>query len=562
MATHRFAMLRVPLLVGMAAAAGVALVIAALSGPATTTFDDDNDRQLAAGEDIRALATLNRASYLPGERLIYTLQVAWRPGRVIPDFDALERNISFHPFDAISRRTGTRRDAGGSSSYLADFTLQAVDVEAGASYELGTVTVFYTRRDDETGEVQAIRTNPPRIHIGEYFPDNVTAIELLPVKPRIDIALTLRRAALIGGGVLLLAMCVAAIWWYGRRRPYTTLSPAEQSWRDFATLKSRSADNRWLLVAYEKFAARAFELRADIAPVDFWTSNDLGEWQAAVDEVRELVSIAYRSESPDGEHVAALGEVIDELLRPVVAEERLQRELHDDPVERLRRQPRVLTAAAGLLLGGIVAFILAIAPSLWVPADINAYNEAVGLLEEGGDLQPVVDTFIALAEDASDNRIRSASLYNAGTLLADPSLSRLSRDRFRNFMAAIFLADITLDRLMHDMELDSELELVNLLTELTRRYVQAEQLLKAAIRAGPVDADMGRNLEILGKIRRAIAHSLARLARLGDDAPGAQQMLSQTVIDLRLLMEAELPDDYAKFDEGKDDRSYFIMEKF
>ena len=249
-------------------------------------------------------------------------------------------------------------------------------------------------------------------------------------------------------------------------------------------------------------------------------------------------------------------------MRPVVEEERLRFELHDGVVERLRGQPRVLAGSAALLLGGIVAVVLAAAPSLWVPADISRFNAAVALLDREGDLQPVVDAFIAVADEARDERIKSASLYNAGTLLVDPSLSRLSRERFGSFIAAVFSTDITMDRLMHDMEFDSELELVNLFTEQTRRYVQAEQLLKAAIRAGPVDADMGRNLELLGKTRRAIARSLAQLARLGDDAPGAQQMLSQTVVDLRLLMEAELPDDYAKFDEGKDDRSYFIMEKF
>ncbi|MBT8099452.1 MAG: hypothetical protein KJO82_06860, partial [Gammaproteobacteria bacterium] len=224
--------------------------------------------------------------------------------------------------------------------------------------------------------------------------------------------------------------------------------------------------------------------------------------------------------------------------------------------------PRVLAASAGLLIASILAFVLAASPSLWIPKDIERFNAAVELFEQGGDLQVVVDTFVAVADGATDNRVRSASLYNVGTLLVDARLSRLSRDQQRNFMQAVFSPDITMDRLLHDMELDAEFELVTLVTELTRRYVQAEQNLKAAIRAGPVDPDMGRNLEVIGKTRRAIAGSLARLARLGDDTPGSQQMLSQTVIDLRLLMETELPDDYARLDEGKDDRDYFIMEKF
>ena len=52
------------------------------------------------------------------------------------------------------------------------------------------------------------------------------------------------------------------------------------------------------------------------------------------------------------------------------------------------------------------------------------------------------------------------------------------------------------------------------------------------------------------------------MVQQGEEGTGSQELLSQSMIDLQLLMEAELPEDFAKQDEGKDDRAYFIMEKF
>jgi len=245
-----------------------------------------------------------------------------------------------------------------------------------------------------------------------------------------------------------------------------------------------------------------------------------------------------------------------------VAEERLQREIHDDFFGRLRQQPAVMAASGMLLVAVLAAFTLAALPSMWLAADFRQYNAAVELLSADGDLQQAADAFSALSEVSDDTRVRSAALYNLGTLLADRRMTRLAREQHANFLQAMFLPEVTLGRLLHDMELDAEFELVTLLTELTRQYAQAEQALKAAVRAAPTDPDAGRNLELLGKLLRAIARSIAQLVQQGEDSVGTQQMLSQTIIDLKLLMEAELPDDYAKIDAGKDDRDYFIMERF
>ena len=558
--------LRPPKLAALSAAvlimAAVLLVIVSMQGRALFSHIEDADWQLGADEDIRARVTFDRASYLPGELVHYRLQVTWQPARATPDFGSLERNLAFHPLDHVGRRVETRNLGDGVREYFADVTLQAVEVNTTESYELGTATVFYTRPGDESGTVHAFRTNPPRVHIGEYYPGNVAGIGLRPTKTRIDDAQTLRRVVMVTCGSLLLVILVAVIWQYGRRRTFAELSPAEQLWREIAVLRCVNRPDRERLGEYEQIAARVFELRAGITPAEFWTGTGLGDWRTNIDTVRHLAASAYRPDDPAAEDVETLGKLLDDLLRPVVEEERLQHEMHNRFVERIGRQPRVLAACAALVLSVVTAFILAVQPSLWVSGDIRSYNATVAMLDEAADVQGAIDAFVALADATGDPRVSSASLYNVGTLLVDPRLSRLSREQYRNFLNAVFLSDISLDRLLHDIEIDTEFELVTLLTELTRQYVKAEQMLETAVRTDPADPDTRRNLEVLGKTRRAIAHSLARLASLGDDTAGTQQLLSQTVIDLRLLMEAELPDDYARLDEGKDDRDYYIMEKF
>ena len=250
------------------------------------------------------------------------------------------------------------------------------------------------------------------------------------------------------------------------------------------------------------------------------------------------------------------------MLRPEVEADRLRREEAAGILARLRGQPAVLGAGTALGAAGIAALVLAAMPAAWLAADVRAYNDAVAVLEDEGDAAAALDAFLLVADRAADERVRAAALYNAGTLLPDVRLTRLSRDQYDAFRTAIFLPGITLARIMHDLELDTEFELVTLLTELTRRHVQAEDALKGAVRLRPGDADVSRNLEIVAKLRRAIARTLAALVSEADPGDGEGQMLGQTVIDLQMLMETELPDDLAREDEGKDDRAYFIMERF
>ncbi len=554
-----------PTLLATVAIAGVlALIIVSASGRALFPFAEHAPGELAEDEDIRAWIAFDKASYLLGDLVTYRVRLLWRPARVAPDLETFETSIGFYPFDHRESHFERRRLGGGVREYVADYTLQVINVDAPASYELDTATVYYTRESEGHSELHALRANPPIAYVGEFFPGNIATIGLRPPKAAIDDAGPLRRTLMFALAMALAVLAGVLLWQRGRRRPYADLSRGEQLWRDRDALAKAELSERERLLAYESLFTEILELRSGIAPFEFWSRRGVadGEWQAVIDEAHDAFDGAYRPAGPSAADVETLAALTERLLAPVIAAARLERETHAGWLERLQSQPWFLGASAALLIVAIVTLWLAAAPSAWLSDDIRRYNAAVAALEADTDLREAVDAFAALGDAADDARVRSAAFYNLGTLLVDPRLTRLSREQYRNFLQAIFLPDITLDLLLHDLELDAEFELITLLTELTRQYVQAEQALEAAIRAGPPEPDMGRNLELLGKTRRAIGRSLAQLVTDGEAGAGAQQMLSQTVIDLRLLMEAELPDDYAKLDEGKDDSDYFILEQF
>jgi hypothetical protein len=101
-----------------------------------------------------------------------------------------------------------------------------------------------------------------------------------------------------------------------------------------------------------------------------------------------------------------------------------------------------------------------------------------------------------------------------------------------------------------------------MLADSVRRYVEAEEAMKGAVRINPDHEDSRRNLEILGKVRRALGDTLTQLLQQVDQGEGSVEMQRQSVIDLRKLMETELPEDFSKLDAGKDDSNYLILEGF
>jgi len=544
-----------------------ALVISASvrgTGPGDFGFSEAEPAALPADADIAGWASFDRDSYLPGEEARCRIRVLWRKEIVTPDFDSFQGSVSFFPLDHRDSFVSERNLPGGVREYIADFVLQAVNVETTESYLLATATVYYTSTRTDTGELQALRINPPALHIGELYPRDISDISLIALKPGIDEPTLLRQWLMALFGLALLGLALNLTWRYGRRRPDSSLLEAERLWYEFDALKSERKDNRQYILACEKIFIPALLQRTGLSATDLWSGRDngIGEWRDLTDDARSILSQSYHPEQPGDEVVKRISTLIKELLGPLVSEEQLRREQLPSLVTRLQGEPVVLATGVFFVLSAIVLFALAAMPSSWVSTEISRYNIAMEMIEDSETLERGFSEISNLAKDAEDEMVRAASLYNLGSLLTDPRLSGQSPLLQSELLNSIFVEDMTLDRLLHALEMDAEFELLGVLGDTARRYVQAESAMKAAVRISPHDLDVRRNLEILGKVRRAIADTLARLIDQGEQSAGLVQMQQQTIIDLQRLMEVEMPEDFARLEEGKDDTNYFILEQF
>ncbi|NNC78107.1 MAG: hypothetical protein HKN77_09110 [Woeseiaceae bacterium] len=558
-------LLRVAVLVALGfTVVAVGMVIMSAGGRLTTGFESDELPDLADDEQIRSWVSLDQESYLVGDLVRYRVRLLWRDDQVQPDLQSFATSISFFPLDYRSHSTTERSQSGRVREYVADYVLQAINVDVPANIQLDTVTVYYLALDDATRTVRPLRANPPPAYFGEYYPADVSGIDLLAPKPPLDVATESRRYLMILCALALLLIGGGLLWTFGRRRGKAELTAAERLWREIDQRQRDRSDRKATELQYEKFMTQALEVRTGVSAAEFWTRTIAtgDEWYHVLGSARRVLSEIYR---PEGMSAASLGrieELIRSLLRPMVDAARLERESMDGPWQRLRRHRPVLAAVGGMFFVALCALILASSPLSWVPHAVKQYNGASEQFAATGDVEQAVEEFAHITEIARDPHVQAAALYNLGTLLASPVRSRLSREQHSNFLQAIFLPAMSMTRFLHDVELETEAELLTMLSEITRQYVQAEQVLRAAARAAPNDAMTSRNLELLGKIRRAIGHSIQQLLSEAESQNGRGQILGQTVIDLKLLMETELPDEFSKTDEGKDDRSYFIMERF
>jgi hypothetical protein len=519
---------------------------------------------LPAEAEIAGWAVFDKDSYLPGEIATCTIRILWRRDVVTPDFESFQSSVSFYPLDHEAGPVIERNLSGGIREYVAEFLLQAVNVDSTESYLLSTATIYYTNKRVTSGELQALRINPPQFHVGELYPQDISDISLRAPKPAISEPTLLRQWLITLFALALIGLVVNIVWRYGRRRPLSKLSEAERLWYEFDRLQSDVSGTRQYVLNCERIFMRALFLRAGLSATDFWSGQGLAgsDWQGTTDEARNIFGQCYQPGQPGYEGVNRISTLIKDLLGPLVTEEQLHRELEPSFATRLRHEPRVLATAALLSLSAIALFTLAAMPSSWVSPEVVRYNIAVAMLEDDGNLEHAFAEFSTLGIDAEDKRVKAASLYNQGTLITDPRLSGQSPLQQRELLKAIFLPGITLDRLLHALEIDAEFELLTTLADAARRYVQAEAAMKAAVRINPDDTDIRRNLEILGKTRRALANTLAQLVDEGERSAGLVEMQQQTIIDLKRLMEVEMPEDFARLEEGKDDTNYFILEQF
>lgn len=506
----------------------------------------------------------DRDSYHLGDVARLRVQLDWNPAAAIPDLQSLRVRRGFPPFLYRETQFTTVAAAGGATgrTVVIDYELLVVGVEPGRPVQLEPLAVPYRAAGEGVRRILELRL--PALHVAGFYPADVSDTPLQPLQPALDERRGLRRVLAAIAAALLIAAAVLQLWRLAHRRPDAQLSPAERLYRRLQSLKDGIESPRDRLQAAVQILARAVALQQGLTVREFWArpGGQPDEQRSRLDEAHGLLSGIYAREAPESGRIERILEYAEQLLLPLVDEKRLQREHEMRMLARLGRAP--CGVAAGLLAAAasIAMLVLAALPSLTLLRDVQDYNLLATTKPDAGHEPTLAARYRELAERARLDVVRANSYYNAGSLLAAARPGFLDRDRLRDLKAAIFRGKVTLDLLLHEAELDAEFELATLLGSFARNQQEATQALEAALAAEPGHRAAARNLEIVLKTRHALARSLDELLAKADVGPADRQALSQTMIDLRVLMETALPDPRGATDAGKDDSEYYIMEQF
>ena len=528
-------------------------------------FIDSSHVALADGEKIKGWATFDKDSYLIGEIARYTVRLHWDSTQLTPDIETFKNVIGFFPFNRREIFEQQRLIEGNNYEYILEITLQAVDVELSSSYTLAPPTVYFTNADNGEGGLQSYRIVAPQVHIGSYYPANVSKISLQEIKGEIDDPVFLRQGIMFLLGCLLLLLAAVMIWYFGRVRRLESLSQAEKLWREFHGINKDSMDNRDYLVRCELIFTNLLMSRIEMSPVKFWSGKepDDEQWKHTVNQAREIFYKSYSIDKPESNLVTEIDNLLNQLFSQLVEEDHLKTEQVPVLYTRLMRQPAILSICAVLFTISLTVFIMAAQPLVWSSNDIVEYNRSMQLLQSDEAVENKYEQISNLVERVNNDKFKAAALYNAGTFAATPELT--GQDKYQQFalLEVMFQEQkVFLDALLHSMNMEDPFLMIAIIRDGIRFLTQGQAALKAAVRIAPDDEAIRRNLELIQKRRQAYADTIQELLQGGEDGSGMGELQRQSLMDLEQFMQMEMPEEFAELEEGKDDKDYFILEGF
>lgn len=550
---HPYLSLTVAVVILSLLSAGV--VTASLRGwpRALVSFEDPDRQTLSAEADIGGWVTVGRDSYFIGDTVRYTVHLLYRPDRVTPDLQMLERSLSFLPFEKIDVRKTVKKSSGGVSEAALEFTLQGVDVLPGTTYQLEPALVYTVPAGEKKPSPTPFRIERPAIHVSSYYPPDVSQIALRDSRGTLGEQTPLRQGILGGSAIGILVMSGLLLWRFGRRRRSAELSEPERLWQEFRALNREALDSRTYILNCERIFTRLLQWRTQMHPWAFWSGKNPEEpssWNEITARARELLSKTYQPGAPAMEDAERIGALLEGMLALVVDEERLRRENVPSFASRLKQQPRVLAMSGASAAIAVFLLLLAALPDLWLSSDLRRYNETVHAANGAENLDADAQRFAALGKTAETAIVKAAALYNAGTArgrLGGPAGGKFGEDEI---LHAVFQREEPIMNLLDDQNAIDKLLNAGLTLPV------AERELKEAVRLDRQDEEIRRNLELVGKRQRAVLAAIKQLFNAAGALPPAQR---DSVID---VLNMKMPEEFKKEDKGKDNSRYMIMEKF
>ncbi|NNE37763.1 MAG: hypothetical protein HKN08_05610 [Gammaproteobacteria bacterium] len=530
--------------------------------PVTAQQQTLNDEQVIAG-----WVELDRPSYHIGEVIHQQLRILYRSDKVVPDMDNLRRRMSFFPLENRNLTETVINHPEQVVEYILDYELQAVRVEPQQTYRIDPFILYYSNVDKVDDNVFTYRIQTPVVHIGSFYPDNIDRIVLHNVKAALGTANHFRQSIPASSGLILLAVAGLLLWHYGRRRSIQELSEEEQLWRVFMSIQSTGLNNRLCLLNYEQVFTRLLFIQTGVTPESFWSgiNPDDEEWKPLAIESRKILIDNYQAAEPDEAGIETIKAILEKQLTALVEESRLKIEQQPSFRQRLSRQPAVILHAGITAFIALILVVIAAVPDLWLSSELKNYNLLMANIESGDMNENHYLDLSAMGDRSTNNLVKFAALYNAGTLRSENSFSMFNPEDEKLILNTTIRSD-TVENLfmvlLEDGPFDEESQIVSVLLDGAEQLRRAQLDLQASIRINPYDSDALRNHELILKRRDLILTRLGEIRqfyRSQQEGEEQEALSDQGIIN---LLEAELPEDDEEQAAGKDDRGYMILERF
>ena len=514
-------------------------------------------QDLPDGVDIAGWASFDRDSYVVGEPIGYKVRILYRDDRIVPDLDQFVRSVSFLPIEKRENVQNFDSLAGNVSEYTLEYVLQGVDVRPNSSYELDPAVLFYRTVGAVERALQSIQIPTPSVFFTEYYPQDVSAVPLLPLKKEFDDSYWLRVGVTGICGVIFISLCILLLWRFGRRREITELSVPEVIWHEFRNLEKSTLDKREYLLACEKLVIRLLESCAGLSPRAFWLGKDPdGEfWKNFSAQMRQEFFNNYRPWRATQVNIEHVTSMLDKTFASIVEEDLLNREKEPSFINRITQQRDVLATSGICLALGIAMFVLAGFPNLWVSRDLLDYNSAVTSLSAAIPIIEESAPFAELGEQSEIEAIKAAALYNAGTIRAHIKPSNNPAMQEKELLEVVFQEQLSLDTYIEDEE-SAEIFFAS-----AGWLQEGKQYLQEAVRINPHDDDTIRNLELVSKRHAAV---VAAIRSLFESLQGKNELkVSSKLETLVDVLNPEWPDEVEEQEEEEHyTRTYKISERF
>lgn len=204
---------------------------------------------LAAGApppgDVEVKTSLSRTALWPGDRVLYTLEIACAPNVDVVTDDLLPEKLSLSGLEVVSSDRQRSEGAGGSVTYVVRHQLASYDVAA-PKLGIGEQGVrYYVRRARQRLEDAApageVRVPGSALALRSTLPDELTRLATRDGRGSEPLPAALAYARPVGLALVLLSAAPVALWAFGvARRARATRSRSQKRQRQSSS-STRSA---------------------------------------------------------------------------------------------------------------------------------------------------------------------------------------------------------------------------------------------------------------------------------------------------------------------------------